>query len=122
MLGPFIDNYCKLSIFNDFQEMLLTQISKNNLYFKCSVEIFSYYFVVNNLRPLLTIHNENTFCEVPNYTFELNVCLSVCEKTFKKKSIGVFYWKTNIEFKKHNMTLPNKYYLNRNLTFTVNLN
>jgi hypothetical protein len=39
------------------------------------------------------------FC-VPNYTFELNVCLSVCEKTFYKKSI------TYKEFKKQHMKLP----------------
>ena len=33
------------------------------------------------------------------YTFELNVCLSVTKKNINKKSIGVFYWETNIELK-----------------------
>ncbi len=44
--------------------------------------------------------NLNIFCEVPNYAFELNVCQYVIQKTFKKKSIGVFNRETNIEFQK----------------------
>jgi hypothetical protein len=31
------------------------------------------------------------YFEVPNYTFGLNVCQFVTQKTFKKKSIGVFF-------------------------------
>jgi len=33
-------------------------------------------------------------CEVPNYSFGLNVCQCVTQKTFQKKSIGVFFKKT----------------------------
>jgi len=39
-----------------------------------------------------------TFCEVPNFILELKVSQFVTQKTFQKKSIGVFYWETNIEF------------------------
>jgi len=51
-------------------------------------------------QPILKCTKTKIFCEVPNCTFELNVCMSVCEKTFYKKSI------TYNEFKKQKLKLP----------------
>ena len=70
----------------------------------------------------LLFFNLNIFCEVPNYAFELNVCHYVIQKTFKKKINSGFQQGNKFRIPKELLMLPKKLYLNRNLTFTVNLN
>ena len=71
---------------------------------------------------------DSFFCEVPNLTFELNVCLFVTQKKFKKKPTTTRKQNTilktiNNEYPNPTTTILNhSINSNRNLTFTIKLN